>query len=209
MGIEFKFFKKKKEKQQAEKEVLNLLKRYLKESQGRIGWISEKIKELKEESLFDIRTADEILRREDAWFDEESNHLLSAYYYTAVLFAMMKRVRESSPFLKLTVKDDTKMLDLLNNIVKDYMKYFKIHYMMQNSIGDLVYDEQEKKIMSYQEFCGMVRDEKELKKCEPLLECYLHVNMENVKKVDMLLKDMESLGSFLEIVVPEEAGAQL
>lgn len=124
MGIEFKFFKKKKEKQQAEKEVLNLLKRYLKESQGRIGWISEKIKELKEESLFDIRTADEILRREDAWFDEESNHLLSAYYYTAVLFAMMKRVRESSPFLKLTVKDDTKMLDLLNNIMKDYMKFY-------------------------------------------------------------------------------------
>lgn len=204
MGIEFKFFRKKKEKQEAEKELLSLLKIYLKESHMRISELFEKLKDLEESSLFDIHTAEELLEKEESWFDEEKNQLMSVCYYTAVLFAVMKRVRESSPFLKLKAKDDIKLLDLINNIMKDYMKYFKIHYSMQSNIGEMVYEEQQKAVLPYKEFCGIIKEEKELQKYESLLECYLHINKENAKKVGMLLKDMESLKEFLDMTVPEE-----
>lgn len=205
MGSKFIFFRKKKEKQQAEKEVLYSLKIYLNENYDRIADILEKVKALEEGALFDISGVEELLQKEDAWFEEEKNLLLDASYHTAILFAAMKRVRESSPFLKLTVKDDTKMLDLINSIMKDYTKYFKIHYTVQSSIAEHTYDEEGKRVLSYQEFCGKIRQEKALQHYGDLVECYLHIDQGNIKKVSMLLSDMEKLKEFLQQVVPEES----
>ena len=129
---------KKREFKRINEEYLNPLRLYLEENYFRIAEILCRVEAGggKCEILLYINSPEELSQKDASWFNGEGCYLISSCYFTACLFATIKKVRDDVPYLRLREKDDTRLLQLMLKINLGFLKDLGIFYVIQQSIGE-------------------------------------------------------------------------
>ena len=150
---------KRKETKEVRNKYLNPLRLYLEENYFRISEILHQVKvEGNCVILLYVDSPDEVSRKDASWFNDEGCYLISTCYFTACLFAFIKKVREDVPYLSLRGRDDTKLLNLLFKVSHSFLQDLGIYYAIQHSIGEQTYMRDEGRCMTYQEFCMALQE---------------------------------------------------
>lgn len=126
---------------------------------------------------------------------------MSTCYYAACLLAFLERIRNKMPFLKLENENDTKMAELIGHIVNDFGRNLNIYYPIQMNIGREMYRENEQNILTYREFCEMLKKEENLVWYYSLVNFFLRMVKSESENGKRLLKDIQALSDFLDKIV--------
>lgn len=92
------------------------------------------------------------------WFNGAGCALASSLYLTACLFAQLKKVRDDFPYLRLAAADDTRLAALLLGVQRGYLLDEGIYYVTQPSIGQLMWVQDQDRLLTYREFCCLLQD---------------------------------------------------
>ncbi|TMC18337.1 MAG: hypothetical protein E6J34_17435 [Chloroflexi bacterium] len=151
---------KKQDEKRINEEYLNPLRLYLEESYFRIAEIMQRAEAGggKSEAFFPVSNTEELSHKDASWFNGEGCYFISSCYFTACLFATIKKVRDDVPYLRLRQGDDTQLLQLLLKINLGFLKKGGVYYALQQSIGEQMYTRAEKRLMTYREFCEALQD---------------------------------------------------
>lgn len=151
---------KKQDEKRINEEYLNPLRLYLEESYFRIAEIVHRVEASggKYDPLLSISSVEELSQKDVSWFNGEGCYFVSSCYFTACLFATIKKVRDDVPYLRLRKGDDTQLLQLLLKINLGFLKDVGVFYAIQQSIGEQMYMRTEKRCMTYREFCEALQD---------------------------------------------------
>lgn len=103
--------------------------------------ISSLPKGQKENLLFlgDLQDPQQLSRRRDDWFKGAGCYFTSSCYFTACLFACIKKVREDIPYLKLRKVSDTELLRRIFTVSHSFLQDLGVYYAIQHSIGSEMY----------------------------------------------------------------------
>ncbi|CAK8722855.1 MAG: hypothetical protein CDV28_1133 [Candidatus Electronema aureum] len=195
---------KKEEKKKIQLEHLNPLRLFLVECHFRLAEIRRRVKQ-SDSNKCDIflfeKNPDGIKNKEDLWFNREGCYLVSSCYLAACLFSCLNRVRESVPFLELSKTDDTRLLALSTKVSLRFLRNFGIFYVSQFSIGHDLYNRAENRLLTYREFCNLLRSEDAIW-FSRLIEYFIQTGQgQNLERIDEALAAMAELSSFLDSAV--------
>ena len=194
--------KEKREKtNQINSKYLNPLRLYLEETYIRLSEILEKTKANTElTALTFINSPDEISAKKSSWFLNEGVYLISSCYFTGCLFSMIKLVREDLPYIKLKKKrNDTKLLNLMFKISYAFLQEHGIYYAIQHSIGDEMFIRQERRVMTYREFCNKLIIDEERIWFERLINFYIETGKnQKIHRLEMATNAIKELSIFLD-----------
>jgi hypothetical protein len=192
---------RRKEKKKIQLEYLNPLRLFLVESHFRLTEIKRRVSESgnkKCDILLFEENANEIKNKEESWFNGEGCYLISSCYLVACLFSCLNRARESVPFLELSKSDDTKLLALSTKVSLGFLRNLGIFYVSQFSIGHDLYNRDENRLLTYREFCNLLRSENSVWFTR-LLEYFVQTGQgQNLERVNEALEAMAELSSFLD-----------
>ncbi|MDO4333644.1 MAG: hypothetical protein Q4C58_13295 [Eubacteriales bacterium] len=195
--------RKREEIERIQKEYINPLRFLLAENYFRIEEALNKFRDSPERTanVLVIRKPEDVCRQELSWFTGSGCYLISNCYYTACLFALLEQIREKVPYLKLSKKKDTRIMFLINNLVVDFRHGANIYYVIQRTIGRDLYSEREKRVLTYKEFCSLLRDQNNIEWYATLIWFYLSMNNWNKDIIQLLLEDLKELTEFLDDIV--------
>jgi hypothetical protein len=146
------------ERQALSARYLNPLRLHLAENHFRLTEILMRTTEIgKCEDLLTIDGAADISDRELEWFTSWGAYLASSAYLTACLFAWLKKTRDSAPYLHLRNEDDTRLSVLMLRVSHSFLRDQGIYYVIQPSIGQDMILAAEDRLISYREFCELLR----------------------------------------------------
>jgi hypothetical protein len=198
--------KRASEKDALLREYLNPLRLSLVEVFFRLGEIESRVRSGDEDAkavLSKVPPA-EISSKTADWFNGEGCYLISSCYLTAVLFFRMNKLREDWPFIRLEREEDTELGSLIVRVSRGFAKSLGVFYATQPSIGVDLYLQQEKRLMTYREFCEMLRDPARRTWCDRLLSFFKEIGegKENrLQQIRETLAAVENLSGFLDKVV--------
>jgi len=186
---------------QVNSKYLNPLRLYLEETYIRISEILERIKTNNEiGSLTFINRPDEISDKKKDWFLNEGVYLISSCYFTGCLFSIIKSVREDLPYIKLKKKrNDTKLLNLMFKINYAFLQEHGIYYAIQHSIGDEMFERQERRVVTYREFCNKLIISEERIWFDRLINFYIETGRnQKTHRLEMAANAIKELSIFLD-----------
>lgn len=195
---------KAKEIKEIQKEHINPLRFFLAENYLRMKEILAGVKKADRKIVKDIlviQKPSELLEKDLEWCAGYGCYLLSTCYYTACLLALVERIRTKIPFLKLSREDDTRIMELISQIAVDFTKDLNIYYAIQMTIGREIYSEEKQKVLTYREFCVLVKNPENFIWYSSLIQFYLRIAKGEYDNLEVLLKHIKELSDFLDHVV--------
>jgi hypothetical protein len=117
----------------------------------------------------------EISRQPAEWFNGQGCYFTSSCYFTACLFAAMKRVREGIPYLRLNRAKDTELLTRILSVSHEFLDDLGIFYVIQHSIGEQMWDHVANRVITYRGFCEALQDPVRRVWYDRLLQFYIDV----------------------------------
>ena len=196
-------FAKEKEVRSIQKQYINPLRFFLAENYFRIHKAVDKCRRPEDEKTVASIIADpvELLDKDLSWFAGNGCYLISNCYFTACLLAMIEQIRVKIPYLRLSIRNDTRMMSLINKIVIDFRYIANVYYVIQMTIGRDVYLEDEQRLLTYREFCLQLQNSESLVWYRTLVWFYItNANWEE-DKITGLLEDLKELSDFLDRLV--------
>lgn len=182
---------------------LNPLRLYAEETFFRLYEIDERFtKGQKENLLFleNIQNPQQLSNQSDDWFNGEGCYFTSSCYFTACLFACIKKVREDIPYLKLGKANDTDFLNRMFAVSRGFLQELGIFYAIQHSIGSEMYVTTEQRLITYREFCGLLKNPTRRVWFDRLLVFYIDVNQgKRISIVTQIIGAIYNLSSFCEL----------
>jgi len=140
--------------------------------------------------------AKETRSRPVGWYGNEGHYLISSSYLAACFFSMAARIRRSLPFITLNEKDDTEVLNLIRRVSLGYLDELGVFYVIQNSIGDLMWNGE--RIISFSEFCEKLKSPDGIW-FDRLINYYIDLGHGNRKDgVEKAVQAMSALAEFLD-----------
>ncbi|MEM1255480.1 MAG: hypothetical protein AAGI69_23835 [Cyanobacteria bacterium P01_H01_bin.21] len=186
-------------------EYLNPLRLYVEETFFRLYEIDERFTKGQRETLLfldNIQNSQQISNQSDDWFNSEGCYFTSSCYFTACLFACIKKLREDVPYLKLGTASDTELLNQIFTVSRSFLQDLGIFYAIQHSIGSEMYLAHEKRLLTYREFCGLLKDPKQRIWFDRLLYFYFDINKgKRMPIVSQALPALYHLSKFTDRVV--------
>lgn len=186
-------------------EYLNPLRLYVEETFLRLYEIEERFTKGQREALLflkHIQDSQEISAQSDDWFNSEGCYFISSCYFTACLFACIKKLREDVPYLKLNSARDTELLNQVFTVSHSFLQDLGIFYAIQHSIGSEMYLTQEKRLLTYREFCTLLKDPEQRIWFDRLLLFYFDINKgTRMTVVSQALQALYNLSKFTDRVV--------
>lgn len=143
----------------------------------------------------------EITDKDETWFtfDEAGYYLISSCYMTACLFFQISKVRNEIPYLDLGKKDDAKITMLMYEITHNFLDNQGIYHVIQDSIGIDMYISDQKRLMSYREFCQLLKKPEDRKWFDKLIAFYIEVSRgKRTEQIRDLVEAISQLLSFIE-----------
>jgi hypothetical protein len=137
---------------------LNPLRLHLAETRFRLTEIQARtVQSGRCEDLLTIEDPADISARDPEWFTGWGAYLASSAYLTACLFAWLKKTRDSAPYLRLGIEDDTQLSVLMLRVSHSFLRDQGIYYVLRPSIGQDMILTAEDRLLSYREFCDLLR----------------------------------------------------
>lgn len=151
------------------------------------------------EDMLTVSDPAEISGKDAEWFNGTGCALATSVYFTACLFAQLKKVRDDFPYLRLAAADDTRLAALLLGVQQGYLLDQGIFYAAQPSIGQLLWLPEPERLMTYREFCGLLQDPGQRIWLDRLIEFHLDT-ARGVKRerAERLLTAIRQLSDFLD-----------
>lgn len=143
----------------------------------------------------------EILDQDENWFVGNGCYLISSCYLTGCLFAYMHNIRSGMPFIKFSYHNDTKLLGLINKLVTDFSKNLKIYYVLQMNIGKEFYLKDENRVITYSEFCMMLKRKEKITWYQSLVNYYLRIGRGEYEHLQILLVHIRKLARLFDKMV--------
>jgi hypothetical protein len=151
------------------------------------------------EAMLTISDPAEISGKDAEWFNGTGCALTSAVYLTACLFAQLKRVRDDFPYLRLAAADDTRLAALLLGVQQGYLRDLGVYYVTQPSIGQSMWLQDQKRLMTYREFCDLLHDPGERVWLDRLIQFQLDTaHGLKRERADRLIGAIHELSEFLD-----------
>lgn len=183
---------------------LNPLRFALERAYFRISKISKLIEEQDDEfkeKMLVISDPNEISEKDETWFtfDASGYYLISSCYMTACLFFQISKMRNEIPYLTLDKKDDAKITTLMYEVIHSFLAHQGIYHVVQDSIGIDMYITEEKRLMSYREFCQSLKKPEERKWFDKLIYFYIDVSCgKRTEQVREIVNAISQLLGFIE-----------
>ncbi len=105
------------------------------------------------------------------------------------------------PFIKHFHHNDTKILELINKLVVDFSKNLNIFYVMQMNIGKEFYIKNENQVITYREFCRLLKRKENMTWYESLINYYLRIGKGEYEQLQELLIHMKELARLIDEMV--------
>lgn len=118
----------------------------------------------------------QISQQDDIWFNGKGCYFLSSCYFTACLFACIKKIREEIPQRTLRTKNDTAFLSAMFAVSNGFLIDLGIFYATQHSIGNEMYIHDEQRLVTYGEFCQIIQTPHKRIWFDRLISFYLDIN---------------------------------
>ena len=160
-------------------QYLNPLRLYAEETFFRLYELDTRFTQGHRENLLFLespQTPPQISAQPDDWFNGEGCYFVSSCYFTACLFACIKKVREDVPYLKLGKATDTELLRRMFAVSHGFLQDLGVFYAIQHSIGSEMYLAQEQRLLTYREFCGRLKNPETRVWFDRLLAFYCDIN---------------------------------
>lgn len=184
------------------KEFLNPIRFMLAENYFRINKIVEETQQKgKHDKILVINNAEEVIHKDTEWFVGEGCYLMSSCYFVACLFAYIEKIRRDIPFLKLPNHIDTELIRRINKLVAGFSKNLNIYYAIQMNIGKEFYIKEEQRLITYREFCEVVKDKANLCWYKPLITYFLRIASGEYHETQYILKDIKEFTKYLDEIV--------
>lgn len=183
---------------------LNPLRFALERAYFRISKVLQLVEEQDDEfkkKMLDIGNPDEISGKDESWFtfDESGYYLISSCYMTACLFFQISKMRNEIPYLNLDKKDDARITTLMYEVIHSFLAHQGVYHVVQDSIGIDMYLSEEKRLMSYREFCQLLKKPEERKWFDKLIYFYIDVSCgRRTEQVREIVEAISQLLSFIE-----------
>lgn len=158
---------------------LNPLRLYTEETFFRLYDINSRLIKGQRESLLFLpkdTQSHQLSAQDDGWLNGEGCYFVSSCYFTACLFACIKKVREDIPYLKLRGRNDTALPSALFAVSRGFLSDLGIFYAIQHSIGSELYLHSEQRLVTYREFCKLIQTPEKRVWFDRLLSFYLDIN---------------------------------
>jgi hypothetical protein len=197
---------KSKEKQEADRIIsiyLNPLRFYLVENYFRLAEILQGIAKDggKYEALLYVADAKAISEQSAEWFNGYGCYLISSCYMTARLFYQLDKIRQELSYLRLSKQDDTELITLITVLSRCFRQDYGIYYLIQPSIGSDMYLANEKRLITYREFCQLLQNPETRVWFDRLLNFYIETGQgQKLKRIEDTMAAIQSLSLFLDRV---------
>jgi hypothetical protein len=153
------------------------------------------------EDLLPIEAPADISTQDPEWFTTWGAYLASSAYLTACLFAWLKKTRDGAPYLRLGGEDDTRLSVLMLRVSHSFLRDQGIYYVLQPSIGQDMILNAEDRLISYREFCDLLRTPARRVWLDRLIAYYLETGRgTKLDRVADAIIAMEALSAFLDDV---------
>jgi hypothetical protein len=153
------------------------------------------------EDLLTIDAPADISDRDPEWFTGWGAYLASSAYLTACLFAWLKKTRDSAPYLRLGSEDDTSLSVLMLRVSQSFLRDQGIYYVLQPSIGQDMILAAEDRLVSYREFCELLREPERRIWLDRLIAYYLETGRGmKLDRVRDAIAAMDALSGLLDDV---------
>ena len=153
------------------------------------------------EDLLAIDTPPDMSDRDPGWFANRGAYLASSAYLAACLFAWLKKTRDNAPYLRIGAEDDTRLSVLMLQVSHAFLRDQGIYYVLQPSIGQDMILSVEDRLISYREFCELLRTPERRVWLDRLTAYYLETGRgEKLDRVTDAINAMEALSAFLDTV---------
>ncbi|MBW4522190.1 MAG: hypothetical protein KME16_21235 [Scytolyngbya sp. HA4215-MV1] len=179
---------------------LNPLRLWLEEAYVRLSEISTTVtNQGTAPSLLFIEHPKDISNQEAEWFNGRGCYLISTCYITACLFFAIKQVRDNIPYLRLSRESDTELMTLLFRVSHAFLQDFGIFYVTQPSIGNDLYLPDRNRLMTYREFCELLKQPEKRIWFDRLFTFYIETGRgEKRERIQAALNAIRELSSFLD-----------
>lgn len=197
---------KSKEKQEADRIIstyLNPLRFYLVENYFRLYDILQRIDKEggKHEALLYITDVKAISEQSAEWFNGYGSYLISSCYMTARLFYQLDKIRQELSYLRLSKKDDTELITLITILSRCFRQDYGVYYLLQPSIGNDMYLASEKRLITYREFCQVLKNPENRVWFDRLLNFYIETGQgQKLKRIEDIMATIQSMSLFLDRV---------
>ena len=155
----------------------------------------------KDERILFIDEAEEVIDKDESWYVECGCFLISSCYFTACLMAYIENLRRDIPFLKISRRQDAKLIGLINKMVVDFSKNLNIFYVIQMNIVKDCYIDQNNRIITYREFCRLIQNKENFIWYKSLINYYLRIGRGECNTVPYLMEHMRELAKYLDNIV--------
>lgn len=186
-------------------QYLNPLRLYAEETFFRLYELNERFAKGQQENLLflgDIQTPQQLSSQPDDWFNGEGCYFASSCYFTACLFACIKKVRADIPYLKLGKATDTEFLSRMFAVSRSFLQELGVFYAIQLSIGSEMYLAKEQRLLTYREFCGLLKNAETRVWFDRLLHFYFDINQgRRMTVVNQIIGAIYSLSKFCDRAV--------
>jgi hypothetical protein len=191
------------ERQVINSKYLNPLRLHLVENHFRLSEISRRIAKSGQcDDLLTVSSPADVSAKDADWFNGLGAYLISSAYLTACLFTWMKKVRDSSPYLRLGSAEDTLLTALLLRVSLAFLRGLGIYYVTQPSIGQDMIVAGEDRVRSFREFCELLRTPANRVWMDRLIAYYLETGRgEKLERIAEAVTAIEALSSFLDNAV--------
>lgn len=200
-------YQQQKQKDQESKIQINLkylspLRLYLKESYIRLYKINKASLESKNrQALTLIDTPVELMNKPMSWMINDGYYIMSSCYIIACLFFAIKQVRDATCYISLGKNEDTELLRYMDEINLAFAKNGGVHFMIQFSLANDIYLRDQQRLMTYREFCEMLKSSEQTDWWHGLINFFIQVGYGEKVKLDHLQKAIDaikSLSNFLD-----------
>lgn len=183
-------------------EYINPIRFMLAENYYRVNKIARQVKETgKSKDILVIGKETDVLDKNPEWFVEDGCYLISSCYLTACLFAYMEKMRKGIPFFRISRYKDTQLTYIINKLVVDFSANLNIYYVIQMNIGKECYIKDEQRVLSYREFCELLKNKENFKWYKSLIAYYLRIGRGEYKEMKYLLVHISQLSRYLDNLV--------
>ncbi|MEV1005727.1 hypothetical protein [Nonomuraea sp. NPDC050202] len=149
-----------------------------------------------------VETPADVSTKPAEWLTGHGCYLTSTVYLTVCLFCWIERVRREIPYLRLQGKDDTVLTGLLLQVQRAFLKDLGVYYVLQTSIGEDMWFQDEGRLYTYREFCQRLSDPDTRIWFDRAFLYFLETaRNQKIDRVSEAVEATRVLGSFLDNVV--------
>lgn len=152
----------------------------------------------KKSKLNSVKASAEILDKNDDWFVKEGCYLISSCYLLGCLLAYMQNIRNSMPYIDFPNHDDTEIMKHINQLVVDFSSNLKIYYVLQMNIGEEFYIKGENRVISYREFCTLLKRKEDFSWYQSLIDYYLRIGRDECETLSTTLAHIKEFAELLD-----------